>query len=61
MFSGCDGGFAYLIGGKYAEDFGVVEEKNNPYKGKDGDCSTPKSSNRQYATHYRYVGGYYGA
>ena len=33
---GCEGGFAYLIAGKYAEDFGVVEESCNPYTGKDG-------------------------
>lgn len=23
---GCDGGFPYLVSGKYAEDFGLVEE-----------------------------------
>ena len=31
---GCDGGFPYLIAGKYAEDFGAVPEYCNPYKGK---------------------------
>ena len=30
---GCDGGFPYLISGKYAEDFGLVEESCNPYTG----------------------------
>jgi hypothetical protein len=24
MLPGCEGGFPYLIGGKYAEDFGLV-------------------------------------
>jgi cathepsin C len=27
---GCEGGFPYLIG-KYAEDFGIVEDSCNPY------------------------------
>ncbi|XP_064632562.1 dipeptidyl peptidase 1-like isoform X2 [Lineus longissimus] len=58
---GCAGGFPYLIGGKYAEDFGLVEEKCNPYTGKDGACSTDKKCKRHYSTNYRYVGGYYGA
>ncbi|ESO99545.1 hypothetical protein LOTGIDRAFT_203670 [Lottia gigantea] len=57
---GCAGGFPYLIGGKYAEDFGLVEEKCNPYKGQDHSCSTDKTCKRQYATSYRYVGGFYG-
>ena len=30
---GCDGGFPYLIAGKYTEDFGAVPESCNPYKG----------------------------
>ncbi|XP_046575275.1 dipeptidyl peptidase 1-like [Haliotis rubra] len=55
------GGFPYLIGGKYAEDFGLVEEDCNPYKGKDGSCSTLKSCGRRYSTRYEYIGGYYGA
>lgn len=57
---GCDGGFPYLIGGKYAEDFGIVDEKCNPYKGKDGKCSTDKSCPRQYSYNYQYIGGFYG-
>ncbi|MRB67810.1 hypothetical protein GH825_31125, partial [Bacillus thuringiensis] len=35
---GCDGGFPYLIGGKYAEDFGLVEESCRPYSAKSGKC-----------------------
>ena len=26
VVKGCDGGFPYLISGKYSEDFGIVEE-----------------------------------
>ncbi|GFR70692.1 dipeptidyl peptidase 1 [Elysia marginata] len=58
---GCEGGFPYLIGGKYGEDFGFVEEKCNLYKGTDAKCSTEKSCARNYVTDYKYVGGYYGA
>ena len=63
--AGCDGGFPYLIGGKYAEDFGVVEEECNPYTGEGGKECQPLSdeckSRRFHATQYEYVGGYYGA
>lgn len=57
---GCEGGFPYLIAGKYAEDFGVVEEHCFPYVGKDTTCLTNQNCSRFYATNYRYVGGYYG-
>lgn len=57
---GCSGGFPYLIGGKYSEDFGLVTEDCNKYSGKDGTCHTNRSCPRQYSTGYRYVGGYYG-
>lgn len=58
---GCNGGFPYLVAGKYAEDFGLVEEACNPYKGVDGNCSTNPECKRHYATNYRYIGGFYGA
>ncbi|KAK6174809.1 hypothetical protein SNE40_013386 [Patella caerulea] len=58
---GCEGGFPYLIGGKYAEDFGLVEESCNPYTGKDGECSTKPGCTRHYSTGYQYIGGFYGA
>nr|AHX24182.1 cathepsin C [Sinonovacula constricta] len=58
---GCEGGFPYLIGGKYAEDFGLVEESCNPYKGRDDACSTVPNCPREYSTRYEYVGGFYGA
>ncbi|GFO42826.1 dipeptidyl peptidase 1 [Plakobranchus ocellatus] len=57
---GCEGGFGYLVGGKYAEDFGLVKEKCNPYKGIDGKCSTDKKCARYRMTDYKYVGGFYG-
>lgn len=59
---GCDGGFPYLIGGKYAEDYGLVEDSCNPYAGVTHDhCTTPVTCKRHYSTNYQYVGGYYGA
>lgn len=58
---GCDGGFPYLIAGKYAEDFGVVEENCFPYLGKDSKCVDESSCKRYRATNYKYVGGYFGA
>lgn len=58
---GCAGGFSYLIAGKYAQDFGVVEESCFPYVGKDSSCTETKGCIRYYATDYYYVGGYYGA
>ncbi|KAM4702105.1 dipeptidyl peptidase 1-like [Discoglossus pictus] len=32
---GCNGGFPYLIAGKYGQDFGIVEESDFPYTGTD--------------------------
>ena len=62
FITGCSGGFPYLIGGKYAEDFGVVEEECYPYEGVDSSCSKEKSGcRRYYATDYQYIGGFYGA
>lgn len=57
---GCEGGFPYLVAGKYAQDYGVVAEDCNPYTGQDSTCSSKKCS-RTYVSKYRYVGGYYGA
>ncbi|CAH8620869.1 unnamed protein product [Dicrocoelium dendriticum] len=59
---GCDGGFPYLIVGKYAEDYGIPEESCNPYTGVKSDiCPTKRNCSRYYATNYHYLGGYYGA
>ena len=52
-------GFPYLIS-KYAEDFGVIEDKCYPYQGRDSPCK-PTSCRRLYGTGYHYVGGFYGA
>ncbi|XP_054160423.1 dipeptidyl peptidase 1-like [Oppia nitens] len=57
---GCAGGFAYLIAGKYAQDFGVTLEQNYPYVGQDSDCKPSKLGNRYYTANYSYVGDYYG-
>ena len=40
LSQGCDGGFPYLVAGRYSKDYGVVAEDCNPYVGKDGACST---------------------
>lgn len=61
---GCDGGFPYLVAGKFAQDFGVVEESCFPYTGTDSTpCSAMKCENptRYYTSSYNYIGGYYGA
>ncbi|KER20816.1 papain family cysteine protease, partial [Opisthorchis viverrini] len=59
---GCDGGFPYLIAGKYAEDFGIPLESCDPYTAVKADkCPTKPGCRRYYATNYRYLGGYYGA
>jgi len=59
LSQGCEGGFPYLVAGRYAKDYGVVEELCNPYQGKDGACST-KQCLKHYVSSYSYVGGYYG-
>lgn len=63
---GCAGGFPYLIAGKFAHDFGIVEEHCYPYTGKDGTpCSYTCNGNTTHlwtsTNQYTYVGGYYGA
>ena len=58
---GCDGGFPYLIAGKYAEDFGVVEEQCFPYLAHNSKCDEKSGCQRYQATNYKYVGGYFGA
>lgn len=57
---GCEGGFPYLIAGKYAQDFGVVSEDCFPYTGQDDKC-VEKKCKRYYVVDYKYVGGFYGA
>ncbi|XP_076969438.1 dipeptidyl peptidase 1 isoform X1 [Tamandua tetradactyla] len=57
---GCDGGFPYLIAGKYAQDFGLVEEDCFPYTGTDTPCKMKEDCFRYYSSEYHYVGGFYG-
>nr|DBA32443.1 TPA: hypothetical protein GDO54_000237 [Pyxicephalus adspersus] len=57
---GCDGGFPYLIAGKYAQDFGIVEEADFPYLGRDSPCTLKEDALRYYTAEYHYVGGFYG-
>lgn len=59
---GCDGGFPYLVAGKYAKDFGAVEESCYPYLGVNAPCTLQcQNPTRWHVSDYRYVGGYYGA
>uniref|UniRef100_A0AAA9RYR4 dipeptidyl-peptidase I n=1 Tax=Bos taurus TaxID=9913 RepID=A0AAA9RYR4_BOVIN len=57
---GCEGGFPYLIAGKYAQDFGLVEEDCFPYTGTDSPCRLKEGCFRYYSSEYHYVGGFYG-
>jgi len=57
---GCDGGFPYLIAGKYGQDFGLIEEECFKYQGKDMPCMKT-ACQRHYTNDYFYVGGSYGA
>ncbi|XP_057296044.1 dipeptidyl peptidase 1-like [Hydractinia symbiolongicarpus] len=57
---GCSGGFAYLVAGMYAQNFGVVSEESYPYVGNDTKCDGSKGGARTYVSDYGYVGGFYG-
>ncbi|KAM3934537.1 dipeptidyl peptidase 1 [Leptodactylus fuscus] len=57
---GCDGGFPYLISGKYIQDFGIVEESDFPYTATDSPCTPKDNAYRYYSSEYHYVGGFYG-
>ncbi|CAL4065910.1 unnamed protein product, partial [Meganyctiphanes norvegica] len=61
LAQGCNGGFDYLIAGRYAMEQGVVAEECNLYNGADGECSTDNTCSRTYVSKYQHVGGYYGA
>ncbi|GIY48325.1 hypothetical protein CDAR_37451 [Caerostris darwini] len=56
---GCEGGFPYVIAGKYAQDFGALPEECYPYEGHDSSCN-PKDCKRFYVAKYKYVGGFFG-
>lgn len=57
---GCDGGFPYLIAGKYVQDFGIVDEDCLPYTASDSPCKFKEDCYRYYTSEYHYVGGFYG-
>ncbi|XP_004683769.1 PREDICTED: dipeptidyl peptidase 1 [Condylura cristata] len=57
---GCEGGFPYLIAGKYAQDFGLVEESCFPYTATDSPCKPREECIRYYSSEYHYVGDFYG-
>ncbi|KAM9321466.1 dipeptidyl peptidase 1 [Gastrophryne carolinensis] len=57
---GCDGGFPYLVAGKYVQDFGIVEEDAFPYTASDSPCTLKDGPYRHYTAEYHYVGGFYG-
>ncbi|KAM6158555.1 dipeptidyl peptidase 1-like [Rhynchocyon petersi] len=57
---GCKGGIPYLTAGKYAQDFGLVEETCFPYEAREVPCRVKSSCFRYYSSAYQYVGGYYG-
>jgi len=61
LSQGCEGGFPYLVAGRYGKDYGVVEEMCNPYKGIDEQSCSTKKCLRHYTASYSYVGGYMGA
>ncbi|CAJ0946645.1 unnamed protein product [Ranitomeya imitator] len=58
--TGCDGGFPYLISGKYIQDYGIVEEFDFPYTGQSSACTLKDNYYRYYSSEYHYVGGFYG-
>merc|ERR1712072_1394973 len=59
---GCKGGFPFLVG-KYAQDYGMAPQKNQPYVGqRDVKCKKPTAyATKTRSKNYHYIGGYYGA
>ncbi|XP_041360896.1 dipeptidyl peptidase 1-like [Gigantopelta aegis] len=57
---GCEGGFPYLVAGKYGQDFGLIEDSCFPYSARDEPCKMSQCR-RYYTRDYYYVGGFYGA
>lgn len=57
---GCWGGWIFTEG-KYAEEFGFIDESCNPYSAEDEHCERDASPcQRYYGTNYQYIGGYFG-
>jgi cathepsin C len=58
---GCYGGWIYPEG-RYAEEFGFIEEACSSYNAEESPrCTRDKNCIKYYATNYQYVGGYFGA
>ncbi|XP_069186066.1 dipeptidyl peptidase 1 isoform X2 [Procambarus clarkii] len=60
LSQGCNGGYDYLVAGRYAQDQGVVVEACNPYTATEGHCVRNETCPRTYVSEYVHVGGYYG-
>ncbi|XP_069955908.1 dipeptidyl peptidase 1-like [Cherax quadricarinatus] len=60
LAQGCDGGFGYLIGGRYPHEQGVVADECNPYTAQDDPCITDTTCSRTYVSEYKYVGDFFG-
>ena len=65
---GCEGGFPYLVAGKWGQDYGFVEESAYPYEGKDAECRDPglkefmkDSENVEFHDEKNFVNRYYSA
>lgn len=58
---GCSGGWVVLTGGKYGQDFGMVEDSCRSYKPFDRTCTDTSECQRWYTSEYEYLGGFYGA
>jgi len=64
---GCSGGFGYLMAGKYANEFGFVDERCSNelrYDNENYDqntCPDTRNCVRYHSAEYEYLGGYYGA
>ncbi|XP_033640344.1 dipeptidyl peptidase 1-like [Asterias rubens] len=56
----CEGGFPYLVAGKYGQDFGLVDDSCFPYTEYNEPCR-PVTCRRFKTSDYRYIGGFYGA
>merc|ERR1711970_225440 len=65
---GCEGGFPYLVAGKWGQDYGFVEESAYPYEGKDAKCRDPglkefikDSENMDFYDEAKFTQRYYSA
>jgi len=57
---GCHGGFPFLVA-KYSQDYGMVANQDESYKGRKNVKCNKQAKAKVRAKDYGYVGGYYGA